>query len=125
MRQWRIAGAQLWLGYATLLHGAQHPSEGRPARRRRNPIAGLVRPGIPSSPTCTSSVRLHDKKVDPFAYGQDEGACAAGRSLWDAALRDKLSYRQREIVNFGFADGPAEQYEPDPDQAKYDAKRQK
>ena len=70
------------------------------------PIGRVGLSGKTEFPHLHFSVRLHDKKVDPFAYGQDEGACAAGRSLWDAALRDKLSYRQREIVNFGFADGP-------------------
>jgi Peptidase family M23 len=72
------------------------------------PIGRVGLSGKTEFPHLHFSVRLHDKKVDPFAYGQDEGACAAGRSLWDAALRDKLIYRQREIVNFGFADGPVD-----------------
>jgi murein DD-endopeptidase MepM/ murein hydrolase activator NlpD len=70
------------------------------------PIGRVGLSGKTEFPHLHFSVRLHDKKVDPFAYGQDEGACATGSSLWDVALRDKLSYRQREIINFGFASGP-------------------
>ena len=108
MRQWRVAGTQRWLGHAILSHGArQYPGEAQAsASTPGTPIGRVGLSGKTEFPHLHFSVRLHDKKVDPFAYGQDEGACAAGRSLWDAALRDKLSYRQREIVNFGFADGP-------------------
>ena len=76
------------------------------------PLGRVGLSGKTEFPHLHFAVRLHDKKVDPFAYGQDEGACAAGSSLWDAAVREKLSYREREIVNFGFADGPVSD-EPD------------
>jgi Peptidase family M23 len=70
------------------------------------PIGRVGMSGKTDFPHLHFSVRLHDKKVDPFAYGQGEGACGSGSSLWDTALREKLSYRQREILNFGFAAGP-------------------
>jgi hypothetical protein len=70
------------------------------------PIGRVGLSGKTEFPHLHFSVRLHDQKVDPFAYGQGEGACATGNSLWEASVRDKLSYRQREIINFGFADGP-------------------
>jgi hypothetical protein len=70
------------------------------------PLGRVGLSGKTEFPHLHFSVRLQERKVDPFAYGQNEGACAAGTSLWDPALREKLSYRQREIINFGFTDGP-------------------
>jgi hypothetical protein len=71
-----------------------------------SPIGRVGLSGKTEFPHLHFSVRLRDKKIDPFAYGGGEGACATGSSLWETSLRDKLSYRQREIINSGFADGP-------------------
>jgi Peptidase family M23 len=70
------------------------------------PVGRVGLSGKTEFPHLHFSVRLHDSKVDPFAYGQGEAACGTGSWLWDAALREKLSYRQREIINVGFAAGP-------------------
>jgi murein DD-endopeptidase MepM/ murein hydrolase activator NlpD len=49
------------------------------------------------------TVRYRDKVVDPFAYGAPENSCGGGRSLWAASLGEQMQYRQREIIDFGFA----------------------
>lgn len=52
------------------------------------------------------TVRQNGKTVDPFAYGAAEGACNAGTSLWQPALRASLSYRPGAVLNRGFAGKP-------------------
>jgi hypothetical protein len=50
------------------------------------------------------TVRHDGTTVDPFAYDAPPNACAGGRSLWDAKLSEALSYKDREILNFGFSE---------------------
>lgn len=52
------------------------------------------------------TVRQGGKVVDPFAFGAADGACNAGSSLWQPALRAALSYRQGTVLNRGFAARP-------------------
>lgn len=49
------------------------------------------------------TVRHDGKIVDPFAYGQSEGDCGSGRSLWTGRSPEGFQYRDREIINSGFA----------------------
>lgn len=49
------------------------------------------------------TVRYRGKAVDPFAYGAPENSCGAGRSLWAASLGERMQYRPREIIDYGFA----------------------
>jgi len=44
--------------------------------------------------------------VDPFAYGVRPESCQGGQSLWLTALRQKLEYQERAILNAGFTTGP-------------------
>lgn len=48
-------------------------------------------------------VRHRGQIVDPFAFGAPPGSCGAGQSLWQPSLRPLLAYRQRAILNEGFA----------------------
>ena len=48
------------------------------------------------------------KVVDPFAYGEAPGACSGGVSLWTPQAAAKLAYKQREVLNVGFAAGPVD-----------------
>ena len=49
------------------------------------------------------------KVVDPFAYGEAPGACSGGVSLWTPGTAAKLAYRQREVLNTGFAAGAVDE----------------
>ncbi|RYC31220.1 M23 family metallopeptidase [Lichenibacterium minor] len=49
------------------------------------------------------TVRHDGRVVDPFAYGQPEGACAGGTSLWRADLQPSLAYKNGTVLNFGLA----------------------
>lgn len=49
------------------------------------------------------TVRYNGQVVDPFAYGQPEGACGGGKSLWAERIQESIQYRDREIINYGFA----------------------
>lgn len=48
------------------------------------------------------TVRHDGKDIDPFAYGEPEGACSGGVSLWAAQLQSALAYRAGVILNAGF-----------------------
>ena len=56
-----------------------------------------------SSRTSTSPCAHDGRVVDPFDYGQAEGACAGGTSLWRAALQPSLAYKNGTVLNFGLA----------------------
>ncbi|WP_249166853.1 M23 family metallopeptidase [Bradyrhizobium sp. JYMT SZCCT0428] len=49
------------------------------------------------------TVRRGNLVVDPFAYGAPPSTCRSGTSLWDPALGRTIDYRDREIINSGFA----------------------
>jgi hypothetical protein len=70
------------------------------------PLGRVGLSGDTEFPHLHFAVRLEQTKIDPFAYGAADGACGGGVSLWSAALRPELHYRQREIINTGFAAGP-------------------
>lgn len=49
------------------------------------------------------TVRRGQALVDPFAYGAPQGSCQGGRSLWRPELQETLAYKERIVLNAGFA----------------------
>jgi hypothetical protein len=70
------------------------------------PLGRVGLSGNTEFPHLHFSVRLQKQKIDPFAYGAPAGTCGAGKLLWDDSLHSELQFRQREIINLGFAAGP-------------------
>jgi hypothetical protein len=71
-----------------------------------DPLGRVGLSGDTEFPHLHFAVRLQTTKIDPFAYGARGGECGGGASLWNASLRTELHYRQREVINMGFAAGP-------------------
>lgn len=67
-------------------------------------IAKVGLSGLTEFPHVHLTVRERGRIVDPFAYGQKQGQCDKGQSLW----REPLSYRSGFLINLGFADRPLE-----------------
>ncbi len=71
------------------------------------------------------TVRHTGTVIDPFAYDQPVGTCSGGQSLWAGRMPEGLQYRDREIINYGFAgavvamddieSGALRQHQPRPD----------
>jgi len=70
------------------------------------PIGRVGLSGNTVFPHLHLTVRRNGQVVDPFAFGASEGSCGKGTSLWSAADRDRLAYRERQVLNVGFAAGP-------------------
>jgi len=70
------------------------------------PLGRIGLSGNTEFPHLHFSVSLGQTKIDPFAYGAVDGQCRSGTSLWKPDLREQLAYRQREIINEGFAANP-------------------
>ena len=70
------------------------------------PIGRVGLSGLTEFPHLHLTVRHHGQVVDPFAFGTPEGSCGTGRSLWNAATRNSLVYRERTVLNAGFSFGP-------------------
>ncbi len=49
------------------------------------------------------TVRHDGTTIDPFAYGEHDGECSGGVSLWRAALQADLAYKAGTVLNMGFA----------------------
>ena len=49
------------------------------------------------------TVRHNGQVIDPFAYGEPEGACAGGVALWEPSLAAALAYKAGAVLNAGFA----------------------
>jgi hypothetical protein len=62
--------------------------------------------GLTEYPHLHFTVRYRGAVVDPFAYGAAPSACGGGESLWQPALRAKLAYQDRAVLNAGFMSGP-------------------
>ncbi|MBX6427002.1 MAG: M23 family metallopeptidase [Variibacter sp.] len=62
--------------------------------------------GMTEFPHLHFTVRQAGRVVDPFAFGAAEGSCGGGAFLWRPDLREALAYRERELLNFGFASAP-------------------
>lgn len=67
------------------------------------PLGRIGLSGNTEFPHLHFSVRHHETKIDPFAYGAEEGSCGGGHSLWNEAARTALGYRRGEVINSGFA----------------------
>jgi murein DD-endopeptidase MepM/ murein hydrolase activator NlpD len=61
--------------------------------------------GMTEYPHLHFTVRHRGKIADPFASGAPSGACSGGEVLWESAAREHLAYRERAILNTGFAAG--------------------
>ncbi len=49
------------------------------------------------------TVRHDGQVIDPFAYGEPEGACSGGVSLWEPRRAAALAYKAGTVLNTGFA----------------------
>ncbi|MGY3607271.1 MULTISPECIES: M23 family metallopeptidase [unclassified Bradyrhizobium] len=74
------------------------------ARGQRLGRIGLS--GLTEYPHLHFIVRYKGAVVDPFAYGAVPGSCGSGESLWQPALRARLAYQERAVLNAGFMNGP-------------------
>ncbi|WP_230532554.1 M23 family metallopeptidase [Microvirga roseola] len=63
--------------------------------------------GMTEYPHLHFTLRKDGKAVDPFAYGAPEKSCGGGKSLWEASLQGALAYQAGNVLNKGFAPGPA------------------
>ncbi|SEG65865.1 Peptidase family M23 [Bosea lathyri] len=72
----------------------------------RQAIGRIGLSGLTEYPHLHFIVRHGGKIADPFAYGAPPNSCGAGRSLWQPSLQPLLAYRQRGILNAGFAAAP-------------------
>ena len=70
------------------------------------PLGRVGLSGLTEYPHLHFTVRHNGAVVDPFAYGVRPESCEGGQSLWLAALRPKLEYQERAILNAGFTTGP-------------------
>ena len=68
-------------------------------------IARVGLSGRTQFPHLHLTVRHRGRVVDPFAFGAPEGSCGEGVSLWSASQRTALAYRERVVLNGGFAAG--------------------
>lgn len=69
-------------------------------------VIGLVGlSGNTEFPHLHVTVQHNGRNIDPFAYGQAEGACGGGTSLWTPATAAKLAYKASEVLNTGYAAG--------------------
>lgn len=67
------------------------------------PIGLVGLSGDTEFPHVHFTVRHNGNVVDPFAYEASRNSCNGGRSIWAAALLPQMTYRAREILNFGFS----------------------
>jgi hypothetical protein len=68
-------------------------------------IAQVGLSGRTQFPHLHLTVRHQGRVVDPFAFDAHEGSCGEGLSLWTAPQRTALAYRERVVLNAGFAAG--------------------
>ena len=117
-----IAGRECGNG-VTLDHGGGwetqycHMRHGSVTVRRGQSVAagemlGLVGySGEAQFPHVHLDLRKDGERIDPFLGGPVEGVCLTGEelpagTLWSAAARDQLAYRDGVILDAGFADAP-------------------
>jgi hypothetical protein len=74
--------------------------------RAGQPLGQVGLSGRTEFPHLHLTVRHQGKVIDPFAFGAAEAACGGGTSLWKASIREALAYRERSVLNAGFAPGP-------------------
>jgi murein DD-endopeptidase MepM/ murein hydrolase activator NlpD len=88
-------------------HMARHSLQVRPGQfvKIGQPLGRIGLSGLTEYPHLHFTVRHEGKITDPFAYGAAAGRCGGGEMLWEPSLRDKLTYRERTVLNAGFAAG--------------------
>ncbi len=69
------------------------------------PLGLIGLSGLTEYPHLHFTVRHRGKIADPFAHGAPAGACTGGEILWESAAREHLGYRDRTVLNTGFAAG--------------------
>jgi hypothetical protein len=70
------------------------------------PLGRIGLSGLTEYPHLHFVVRHRGQIADPFAYGAAPNSCGGGRSLWQPALQPSLVYRERVVLNAGFASNP-------------------
>ena len=68
-------------------------------------IARVGLSGRTEFPHLHLTVRHQGRVVDPFAFDARDGSCGEGVSLWTTPQRTALAYRERIVLNTGFAAG--------------------
>ncbi len=74
--------------------------------KQRQPLGRVGLSGLTEYPHLHFTVRHQGTIADPFAYGAAANSCDGGDTLWDPSLQAQLAYRERAILNAGFASGP-------------------
>jgi murein DD-endopeptidase MepM/ murein hydrolase activator NlpD len=74
--------------------------------KRGQPLGRVGLSGLTEYPHLHFTVRYRSMIADPFAYGAAADSCGGGELLWDPSLQAQLAYRERAILNAGFASGP-------------------
>src|SRR5215510_8127168 len=69
------------------------------------PLGRVGFSGRAAFPHLHFTVRRQGVVADPFAFQPDAAKCGSGTSLWAPALRAALTYRERTVLNVGFAAG--------------------
>jgi murein DD-endopeptidase MepM/ murein hydrolase activator NlpD len=101
-----IEHAEHWeTQYCHLASGSLQVKPGDPVKRGQ-PLGRVGLSGLTEFPHLHFTVRHQGKIADPFGYGAAPGSCGGGESLWDPSLQAQLAYRERAILNAGFASGP-------------------
>jgi hypothetical protein len=70
---------------------------------RGQPIGLVGLSGATEFPHVHLAIRHNGEPVDPFAYRAAPESCVGGHSLWSPLLTGVPSYKETEILNFGFA----------------------
>lgn len=88
-------------------HMARDSLQVRPGQtvKAGQPLGRIGLSGLTEYPHLHFTVRRDGKIADPFAYNAPAGACRGGEALWEPSLEQQLAYRERTILNAGFAAG--------------------
>jgi hypothetical protein len=70
------------------------------------PIGRVGLSGKTEFPHLHFTVRHANRVIDPFAFGAADGECGTGGSLWSSEAEAFLAYRERSVLNAGFAPNP-------------------
>jgi Peptidase family M23 len=70
------------------------------------PLGRVGLSGKTEFPHLHLTVRHRGTIIDPFAFEAPAGSCGGGTSLWSPPLRPSLAYRDRSVINTGFAPAP-------------------
>jgi hypothetical protein len=91
--------------YCHLAQGSLLVRPGEPVRAGQA-VGRVGFSGNTEFPHLHFTVRLRGAVVDPFSFGAPKEACGGAEMLWSPPLRPSLVYRERTVLNAGFAIGP-------------------